>query len=168
MGSARTMELADARGHVAELQSLRDRTNNADWSRQIEVLRREAAAWLAQADGHSDTALRLLESAVELEESTEKDPVTPGPVLPAREQLGELLVAMGRPAEGLAAFESTLAVAPNRFNSLYGAGIAARDMGDSKKAREYFGALVAMRRVAAVRSSMWPAAFSKTEGFTRW
>ena len=144
MGSARTMELADARGHVAELESLRDRTNNAYWSRQIEVLRREAAAWLAQADGHSDTALRLLESAVELEESMEKDPVTPGPVLPAREQLGELLVAMGRPAEGLAAFESTLAVAPKRFNALYGAGIAARDMGDSKKAREYFGALVAM------------------------
>ena len=68
---------------------------------------REAAAWLAQADGHSDTALRLLESAVELEESTEKDPVTPGPVLPAWEQLGELLVAMGRPAEGLAAFSKT-------------------------------------------------------------
>ena len=95
MGSARTMELADTRGHVSELESLRDRTNNAYWSRQIEVLRREAAAWLAQADGHSDTALRLLESAVELEESMEKDPVTPGPVLPAREQLESFSLRWG-------------------------------------------------------------------------
>jgi len=133
MGSARTMELADARGHIAELESLRDRTNNAYWSRQIEVLRREAAAWLVQAKGDSDAALRLLESAV-----------TPGPVLPAREQLGELLVAMGRPAEGLSAFEAALAAAPNRFNGLYGAGIAARDMGDTAKARDYFATLVAM------------------------
>ncbi len=144
MGSARTTELADARIHVGELESLRDRTDNLYWSRQIEVLRREAAAWLAHAEGHSDTALRLLESAVELEESMEKDPVTPGPVLPAREQLGELLVEMGRASEGLAAFESALAVAPNRFNGLYGAGTAARDLGDTAKARKYFSALVAM------------------------
>jgi len=133
MGSARTMEPADARGHIAELESLRDGTENAYWSRQIEVLRREAAAWLVQAKGDSDAALRLLESAV-----------TPGPVLPAREQLGELLVAMGRPAEGLSAFEAALAAAPNRFNGLYGAGIAARDMGDTAKARDYFATLVAM------------------------
>jgi tetratricopeptide (TPR) repeat protein len=144
MGSARTMEPADARGHIAELESLRDGTENAYWSRQIEVLRREAAAWLAQAKGDSDAALRLLESAVELEESMEKHAVTPGPVLPAREQLGELLVEMGRPAEGLSAFEAALAAAPNRFNGLYGAGIAARDMGDTAKARDYFATLVAM------------------------
>ena len=138
------MELADARTYVAELESLRDRTDHSYWSRQIEVLRREAAAWLAHAEGHSDTALRLLESAVELEESMEKHAVTPGPVLPAREQLGELLVEMARPGEGLAAFESALAVAPNRFNGLYGAGTAAREMGDTAKARKYFSALEAM------------------------
>jgi len=144
MGSARTMELADARTYVAELESLRDQTDDAYWSRQIEVLRREAAGWLAHAEGDSDVALRHLTSAVELEESMEKAPVTPGPLLPAREQLGELLVAMGRAGEGLAAFEASLAVAPNRFNGLYGAGVAAREMGDTRKAREYFSALVAM------------------------
>jgi tetratricopeptide (TPR) repeat protein len=74
----------------------------------------------------------------------EKHAVTPGPIVPAREQLGELLVAMGRPAEGLTEYEAALAVAPNRFNGLYGAGVAARDMGDMAKAREYFRALVAM------------------------
>jgi tetratricopeptide (TPR) repeat protein len=144
IGAARTQELADARSHLEQIESLRDRTNDPYWARQIEVLRLEASAWLAHAEGNSADALRWLESAVELEESMEKHAVTPGPIVPAREQLGELLVAMGRPAEGLTEYEAALAVAPNRFNGLYGAGVAARDMGDMAKAREYFTALVAM------------------------
>ena len=56
---------------------------------------------------------------------TGKHPVTPGPPLPARELLGDMLLEIGRPAEALAAYEASLREAPNRFNSLYGAARAA-------------------------------------------
>ncbi len=144
VGSARSSALDEAARHVAELESLRDGTKDSYWSRQIEVLRLEAAGWLARARGGSDNAVELFRAAVALEESMEKSPVTPGPLIPAREQLGELLVALGRPAEGLVEFQTALTAAPNRFNGLYGAGIAARDAGKSDEARKYFATLVQM------------------------
>lgn len=144
LGSARGPTPDDAAPHLRELESLRDGTKDSYWSRQIEVLRLDAAAWLAHARAKPEEAVALLRSAVELEESMEKHPVTPGPILPAREQLGELLVTLGRPAEGLVELEAALARAPRRFNGLYLAGIAARDAGKPELAREYFQTLVAM------------------------
>ena len=103
----------------------------------IEAQRRAAAGWIAQAEGRSDEAANLLRSAADLEESIEKHPVTPGAVLPARELLGDLLLAQEKPADALKAYEATLAHSPGRFNSVAGAMRAARRSGDDAAAQRY-------------------------------
>jgi tetratricopeptide (TPR) repeat protein len=79
-----------------------------------------------------------MEEAARLEESVDKNPVTPGSVLPARELLGEMLLLSGDPEQAIKAFESSLQTAPNRFNSLYGAGLALERKGDKQTARSYY------------------------------
>ena len=94
LGAARSGNTASARKEVEQLQSLRNTLAEAKqsyWADQVEVQWRAAAAWLAQAEGKSEGALQLMRSAAELEDATEKHPVTPGPILPARELLGDLL-----------------------------------------------------------------------------
>jgi hypothetical protein len=81
-------------------------------------------------------------NAAELEDSTEKSPMTPGPIIPAREQLGDLLLEAKDPSGALREFETSLRSAPNRFNSLYGAAKAARMAGDTAKARTHFQKLL--------------------------
>jgi tetratricopeptide (TPR) repeat protein len=107
-----------------------------------------ASAWLAQAEGRNEEALRVMRAAAALDDATDKHPVTPGAILPAREQLGELLLELKQPAAALREFETSLAQAPNRFNGLYGAARAARLAGDQKTARSYYGKLVALSRHA--------------------
>ena len=79
---------------------------------------------------------------VRIYEATEKHPVTPGAILPAREQLGELLLELKQPAAALQEFETSLLSAPNRFNGLYGAARAAELAGKSKEASTYYAQLV--------------------------
>ena len=93
------------------------------------------------AEGRKDEAVALMTEAVTLEESIDKHPVTPGPVLPARELEGDLLMALGRPAEALAAYEASLAVAPNRFYALGSAVRAADAAGRRDTARAHFATL---------------------------
>ena len=84
----------------------------------------------------------MARDAAVMEDATEKSPLSPGPLKPARESLGEMLLEMGRPADALAAFEATTDKEPNRFRGLYGAAIAASKSGDAGKARMYFSRLV--------------------------
>jgi tetratricopeptide (TPR) repeat protein len=83
------------------------------------------------------------QAAAQLEEQTGNHPVTPGPPLPARELLGDMLLELGQPTEALAAYEASLREAPNRFNSLYGAARAAERSQNPERAREFYAALVA-------------------------
>ena len=83
-----------------------------------------------------------MEEAARLEESVDKNPVTPGSVLPARELLGKMLLLSGNPEQAIKAVETSLETAPNRFNSLYGAGLAAERKGDREAARSYYGILI--------------------------
>jgi tetratricopeptide (TPR) repeat protein len=83
-----------------------------------------------------------MRSAGDLEDSTEKHPVTPGPISPAREQLGELLLELNEPAQALKAFETSLQREPNRFNGTYGAARAAELSGERDKARKYYADLM--------------------------
>lgn len=110
---------------------------------QVEILRRAASAWAARAEEKNEEALRLMRSAADLEDSTEKHPVTPGPIIPARELLGDMLVEMNRPDQALREYESSLRDSPNRFNGLYGAARAASLSGDKKNARSFYAKLVA-------------------------
>ena len=89
-----------------------------------------------------------MRAAAELDDATEKHPVTPGTLLPAREQLGELLLELKQPAAALQEFETALHIAPNRFNALYGAARAARLAADQKVAKNYYGKLMALCRHA--------------------
>jgi tetratricopeptide (TPR) repeat protein len=145
LGSAHTGDLEGARQAIQKLEAARNTLTELQetyWAGQVEIQRREAAGILAFAQGKEDEALELLHSAADMEDASEKHPVTPGPVKPARELLGELLLTIGKPAEALAAFESTLERSPNRFNALYGAATAAQTAGRREKARQYFSALV--------------------------
>jgi len=144
VGAARSGDAARARPAVERLEALRQSAIDAKiayWPDQIEIQRRSAAGWLARAEGRTDDALRLLKEAVELEAATEKHPVTPGAVVPARELYADLLMELGRPAEALADYEASLAVAPNRSYALSGAVRAADAAGQAGKARALYATL---------------------------
>ncbi len=139
-GSARSGNLDRAAMAEQKLAALRDvasKQNNVYWSNQIEVQRREVAAWIAEHAGKKSEAIAQMRSAAELEESMDKNAVTPGAVTPAREMLAELLLLEKKPQESLTAYEAVLKVAPNRFNALYGAARAAEALGNEAVAKQY-------------------------------
>ena len=148
VGAARSGDAATARQEVEQLariqQALSANRSGYDWATQVEIQRQAAAAWLAHAEGRNDEALQLLGRAAALEDTTDKHPVTPGAILPAREQLGDLLFELNQPAQALKEFEAVLQSAPRRFNSLYGAARAAEVSGQAKKARTHYASLVAV------------------------
>jgi tetratricopeptide (TPR) repeat protein len=157
LGCAHTGDLEGARQAIQKLEAARDQLTGLQesyWAGQVEIQRREAAGMLAFAQGKKDEALELLRSAADMEDASDKHPVTPGPVKPARELLGEFLLTVGKPAEALAAFESTLERSPNRFNALYGAATAAQTAGQREKARHYFQALVTMSDPLSLRPEL--------------
>jgi hypothetical protein len=147
LGAARAGDVARAHETVARLDALHDRQaelNEPYWTQQIDIQRQSAAAWLAFAEGRTSEALAAMRTAAEAEDRTEKAAVTPGPLAPAREQLGEMLLASKSAPGALKEFQATLAKEPNRFRSLSGAGRAAAQAGDAAAATGYFTTLVTM------------------------
>jgi tetratricopeptide (TPR) repeat protein len=147
LGAARSGDVTQASKEVATLQALHSALTEAHqgyWADQVEIQRRAAAAWVAHALGKQEEAVTLMRAAADLESATDKLPVTPGPIVPARELLGELLLDVQQPAQALTEFEASLRTDPNRFNGLYGAAHAAELAGDRAKARTYYGNLVAL------------------------
>jgi len=147
VGGARAGDLETARHEVAtlaEIQASLKGQKGFDWATQVEIQRREAAGWLARAEKKDAEALALLRSAVDLEDSTDKHPVTPGSILPAREQLADLLAELGQPAAALAEYETSLRSAPARLNSYYGAAQAAERAGKKQEAKAFHERLVAL------------------------
>jgi tetratricopeptide (TPR) repeat protein len=145
VGAARSGQPAAAQADIATLATLeatlRER-NDAYWATVVGSQRLAAEAWVARAQGDDAAALRLAREAAEREESVEKHPVTPGPILPARELEGDLLMELGRPAEALMAYEKTLEREPNRARTLVGAARAAERAGEAAKARTHYAALL--------------------------
>ena len=141
VGAARSGNPAAARKDVEKLASIQKslaEANDMYWATQVEIERRSAAAWLAHAEKKNEEGLKLMISAADLEDSTEKHPVTPGPIMPARELLGDMLIELNQPEQALREFEVSLRTSPNRFNGLYGAARAAELSGDRQKARTYY------------------------------
>jgi tetratricopeptide (TPR) repeat protein len=118
------------------------RQNESYWAEQTDIQRHQAAAWLAWIEKRPDDALAEARRAAAMEDNTEKSAVTPGPLVPAREMLGELLLELKQPTLALKEFEATLTREPNRFRSVYGAAKAASLSGDRRKARAYFEQLL--------------------------
>lgn len=151
LGAARSGDVAGAQKGIEKLDSIHQALLDAKdgyWADQVKIQREVAAAWLAHAQGKNEEALNLMQSAADLEDSTEKHPVTPGPLFPARELLGDLLLELNQPARALTAYETSLQSAPNRFNSFYGAANAAVRAGDREKAKIYFTRLAELSEQA--------------------
>jgi tetratricopeptide (TPR) repeat protein len=108
------------------------------WAKQVEIERLSALAWLTYEQGDREAALKTMQDAADLEATTEKHPVTPGEVLPARELLGDMLLDLGRFDEAVAAYKQTLERRPGRFNSLFGTGFAAEKAGNMDEAGRYY------------------------------
>jgi tetratricopeptide (TPR) repeat protein len=145
LGAAHTGDFAAAQAEIGKLQAARDaliKAKNTYWAGQVDVEVRSASAVLAQAQGRSDEALTLMRSAADLEDASDKHPVTPGSIVPARELLGDLLLGANQPAPALVEYERSLNSAPNRFHGLAGAATAAERAGDTAKAKLYRDKLV--------------------------
>jgi hypothetical protein len=129
LGLARTGHPDEARAQAAILLQLQQQSQAAGreyWAGQVAVQRLEVLAWAAQAEGKSQDAVALLRQAADTEDAVEKSPATPGPIVPAREQLGELLLQMNQPQAALKEFQISLQNAPGRRGSVTGAARAAR------------------------------------------
>jgi tetratricopeptide (TPR) repeat protein len=147
MGSARSGNAANARKDIEKLESLQDalvKAKDSYWAKQVDIQRRVATAWFLRTERKNDEALQLMQTAADLEDSTDKHPVTPAPIQPARELLGDMLLELGDPAQALKEFEASHRIEPNRFRGLYGAAKAAQASGDREKARHYYAKLVSL------------------------
>ena len=123
LGLARSGHPDQADVQAARLRAMEARLRTSGdmyWADQTGILATEIAAWAAQARGKGAGAVALLSDAAEKEDALEKRPVTPGPIVPAREQLGELMLEQNKPGPALAAFQDALAQAPGRAGALRG------------------------------------------------
>jgi tetratricopeptide (TPR) repeat protein len=152
IGAARSGNAGAAREEIEALnrikQALTEVKGDYDWGKQVEIQRQVASAWLAYAEGKHDESLQMLRAAADLDDATDKHPVTPGALLPAREQLADLLLELKQPAEALQEFEVSFRSTPNRFNGLHGAARAATLAGNKKSAQLYYTKLLNLVRDA--------------------
>jgi len=147
LGAARSGDAASARRDIERLNHLRavlTERKLAYWAEQVDIQAQVATAWALRAEGKNDEALAAMRAAADREDQTEKHVVIPGPIMPARELLGDLLMALGRPGDALVEYEAFIAKELNRFRGLYGAGLAAERAGDRARAKRYFETLVAI------------------------
>jgi hypothetical protein len=145
LGSARLGQVKAAYGAASSLQQIRQqllKSGESYWALQVEIEEHEVRAWAMLADDKQEPALQEMELAAKLEDGTEKSAVTPGPLAPARELFGEMLLETHQPALALEQFEATLKKEPGRFRALYGAGSAAGLAGRGEVSRGYFRELV--------------------------
>lgn len=145
LGAAHTGKFDAAKSELIKLNQLRDtllKQKDLYKSKEIEIQIKTGEAWIQFQFANKTNALNIMRLAADMEDSSEKHPVTPGEVLPARELLGDMLLQTKQNEEALKAYETVLAKNPNRFNSLYGAGIAAEKSGNTQKAVFYFKQLL--------------------------
>jgi hypothetical protein len=164
LGAARTGDLKTARSAIDALQQLEEQLTKAGesyWAEQVAIQRLGVSAWTALNDGRADEALTTMRSAADREDRTEKSAVTPGPIAPARELLGYMLIETKHPAAALEAFDITLAKEPNRYRALAGALEAARLSGGKTAERKYFQPLLTLTSKADVPGRPELAALKK-------
>jgi tetratricopeptide (TPR) repeat protein len=152
IGAARSGKPGDAAADIARLKAIHDRElelKDAYWAEQVDIQRRAAEAWVAYANGQKEEGLKLMLAAADAEDLTDKSAVTPGPLAPARELYGYMLLDAGRAKDALVAFEKVTKKEPNRFLALYGAGKAAEATKQPVKAKSYYRQIVAICKDAA-------------------
>jgi hypothetical protein len=145
LGAARSGNAAAATKDVETLNALAAKLREAKdayWTSQVEIQAKAASAWIAFVEGKKDEGIALMREAAAMEDLTEKSAISPGPIKPAHELLGEMLLEAGKPAEALEEFEATMKKEPNRFRGVYGAAVAAERSADKAKAKNYYSQLL--------------------------
>lgn len=140
IGSAHTGNKQVAKEAIDNMDKLQQQAAKSSpyWARQIEIQKIAAQAWVEYKGGDKAKGLKTMRKAAHLEAKTEKHPVTPGEVLPARELLADMLLDMGEFQQAQTEYEAALLRSANRFNSLYGAAFTAERNGDKAKATAYY------------------------------
>jgi tetratricopeptide (TPR) repeat protein len=149
MGAARSGDAAAAQADIEKLKQLREgllKANQGYWAEQIEVQALGAQAWVAQAQGNREEALKFMRAAADLEDGSEKHVAMENRLYPMRELLGDMLREHGQPAAALAEYEVSMKNAPNRLRGYYGAAKAAEESGQKQKAAGYFSKLAQLTR----------------------
>ncbi len=167
LGAARKGDVAAARKDVERLQTLKEAMTAAKinyWAGQTNFQIKTVNAWIALAEKRHDDAVQLMRAAAEAEEAGDKHPVTPGNVVPSRELLGEMLMALNQPAQAFAEYERSLKRDPNRFRGIYGAARAAEASDNRQAARNYYTKL---QTLTADRDTERPELAEATEFLTR-
>src|SRR5882724_677223 len=144
LGRAHTGDLEGARKAMDRMRQLRDATSDPKFDyfkRQLDQQMQAASAWVAYGENKKDDAVTRLRRAAAAEDILGKHPVSPGALVPAREQLGDLLLKLDRPKEAQQEFEAALKIYPGRFRGLYGAAHAAEQIGEKEKADHYYAKL---------------------------
>ena len=114
------------------------------WASQVDIQKRGAEAWVMFAQNRKDAAIAQMRETADMEDLTDKSAVTPGPIAPARELLGYMLLENAQPKEALVEFEAVMKKEPNRFLAIYGAGKAAEGSKQAAKAKGFYKQLVEM------------------------
>src|SRR5947208_14327253 len=145
LGRAHTGDIEGARKAIDRMQQLRDSSTDPRldyFKRHLDLQIQAASAWVTYSEGKKDEAVNLLRRAADAEDILGKHPVSPGALVPAREQLGDLLLTLNRPKEAQWEFEAALKIYPGRFRGLYGAAQAEEQNGEKEKARHYYAKLI--------------------------
>ena len=145
IGAAQMGDTIVPKVSIEALQQIHDKLTEQKesyWAEQVEIQRIGASAWLAYAQHRKDDALSAMRSAADREDATEKNAISPGPIAPARELLGVMLLQFHEPAQALKEFQATLVKEPNRFRAVAGAAESAAAAGDRVLARRYYAQLL--------------------------
>jgi hypothetical protein len=157
LGAVRSGNVALAKTEIAALERLvaaLRAQNDPVWLPVVDAQRMAVSAWVAHAEGRHAESMQLARTAAAREEEVEKHPVTPGPLIPARELLGDILMVHDQPAAALEAYEATLTKEPNRLRTLVGAARAAKAAGRQDVARKHYAAVIAVMDPQSSRAEL--------------
>lgn len=147
LGAAHTGNLSLAKLEAGKLHQAYDTLTalkDTYKATQVMVQLTTGEAWILFAERKTTQALQRMKQAAEIEDKTEKSPVTPGEIIPARELLGDMLLQLDQPAEALQAYSASLITHPNRFNGLYGAALASEKTNATRNAIGYYRQLTSI------------------------
>jgi tetratricopeptide (TPR) repeat protein len=146
LGRAHTGDLDGAQKAIERMRQLRDATTDAKFDyfkNHLDLQIKTASAWVSYGRGQKEEAVEALRKIADAEDILGKHPVSPGALVPVREQLGGLLLELGQAKEAQREFEAELKIYPGRFRGLLGAAQAAEKAGDKEGARRYYAKLAA-------------------------
>jgi tetratricopeptide (TPR) repeat protein len=163
LGLVHSDKIESARDELKNLNTIYDtlvEQKDSYKASEVKIQINTSEAWILFKEGKINEALKPMMVAADMEDKTEKNPVTPGEVVPARELLGDMLMQMNKPEKALEAYEADLKKHPNRFNGLYGAGLAAEKLHYLERANFYYRQLTNMANAADSRRPELDAARS--------